>query len=124
RVYLPRHEELAAEEAPTAVAAPTVVPRGRETILVAEDEEGVRDLVQRVLRGEGYDVLTARDGAEALALCGRHGGTIDLLVTDLIMPSLGGTELVARLAPRRPGMRVLYLSGYSEDVLEEQGAPG
>ncbi|MBN9522360.1 PAS domain S-box protein [bacterium] len=118
-VYLP-----AADEAPgsrVGVALPDRAPGGRETVLLVEDEEAVRELAARVLRTKGYHVVEAADGAAALATAARHPGPIDLLVTDVVMPRLGGRELAARLAETRPGLRVLYLSGYTDDAVVRHG---
>lgn len=110
-VYLPRVEEAAA--APTPVPKPTPpVLRGSETILVVEDETGVRDVIGHALRQEGYTVLEAGDGAEAVALGERHGGPIALLLCDLVLPKISAPQLVARLSGLYPEMKVLYLSGY------------
>jgi len=121
RVYLPRHEVLTPIEAAAAPAHPTTTTDGRETILVVEDEDAVRALFQQVLRGAGYDVLSARDGLEALSLCSRHPETIDLVLTDLVMPFMSGAELATRLSKLRPGMRTLYVSGFTEDALAIHG---
>jgi PAS domain S-box-containing protein len=84
------------------------------TVLLAEDEPALRAVARRALENHGYRVLEAGDGEEALALCARHDGTIDLLLTDVVMPRLGGPELAARVRPTRPELKVLYTSGYTE----------
>jgi len=105
------------------VARPTppstrVVTRGRGTILIAEDSEGVLALAERILRGEGYDVLTARDGVEALDVARHHVGDIDLLLTDVMMPRMNGGELARAFAAERPAAVVAMMSGYmDEDAL-------
>jgi PAS domain S-box-containing protein len=114
-IYFP-HADAPPDAAVTPIAS-VDVPGGRETILVVEDEEAVRSLTCQVLRTRGYRVLEARHGAEALDVVARHPAAIDLLLTDLVMPQLGGRELVAKLAPTRPGLRVLYVSGYSDQIL-------
>lgn len=92
----------------------------RLTILVTEDEEGIRDLVQATLEECGYTVLLACDGREALECARRHPGPIDLLLTDRVMPRLGGKELAQRLRRQRPALKVLYITGYcSPDDTEE-----
>ncbi|MET0494872.1 MAG: response regulator [Actinoplanes sp.] len=91
--------------------------RNHETILLAEDEDGLRLLTERILTRQGYTVITARDGAEALELAGRHPGTIDLLVTDVIMPQMNGHDLALKMQALRPTMAVLYVSGYAEPLL-------
>jgi two-component system cell cycle sensor histidine kinase/response regulator CckA len=115
-VYLPRVEEPA-----TAVEKPPsgAVPTGTETVLLVEDEEPVREVARRALRAQGYRVLEAADGLEALEIADVHRGAIDLLVADVVMPRLGGIELARRLRRARPNLRVLHVSGYVEPVLRE-----
>jgi two-component system cell cycle sensor histidine kinase/response regulator CckA len=84
-----------------------------ETVLLVEDEESVRSLVQEFMEEQGYKVLSARDGIEGLEVAGEYDGKIDLLITDVIMPKLGGLELAEKLRGERPGMLVQYMSGYS-----------
>jgi DNA-binding response OmpR family regulator len=98
-----------------------VLYNGSETILLAEDEDIVRDLVMKVLRAGGYKVLPARDGMEAIRIGDSHKGTIHLLVTDVVMPRMSGRELVGRILPARPQMKVLYMSGYTEDAIIHHG---
>ncbi|MDQ3224642.1 MAG: response regulator, partial [Gemmatimonadota bacterium] len=88
--------------------------RGSETILLVEDEPAVRNVAIRVLMNQGYFVLAACNGEEALALAEKVGGVIDLVLTDVVMPDVGGPELVACLLDRWPGMRAVYMSGYAE----------
>ena len=90
-------------------------------ILLVEDEPSVRRHLQRALEGEGYRVRAVADAAHALALAERPGEGIDLLVTDVVMPGMSGPALAARLAAQRPGLRILYVSGYVEDVLAPRG---
>jgi PAS domain S-box-containing protein len=92
-----------------------------ETILVAEDETAVRALTCRILRKRGYHVLEARDGNEAVEVANSYHGTINLLVTDVIMPNVGGRELSERLARMRPQVKVLFMSGYTDDQLLQRG---
>ena len=94
--------------------------RQAETILVVEDEDGVRDMVAEILRLAGYNVLEARNGAEALEVVGGFPGPIHVLVTDVIMPVMNGRELAKRLVVLRPGLKVLYVSGYVADVLARE----
>jgi len=114
RVYLPRAPE--AEPAAAVIAA----PRGTETVLVVEDEEHVRGLAERVLSDHGYRVLTAGDGHEAIRRAAEAGRRVELVVTDIVMPGMGGVEAARILAANHPGLRVLYISGYPElsDVLQ------
>jgi CheY-like chemotaxis protein len=88
-----------------------------ETILLVEDQPEVRRLAARVLRGRGYDVLEAAGGEEALALSTAHRGRLHLLVTDVVMPGMKGPEVARRLTAARPGLPVLYVSGYADEVL-------
>jgi PAS domain S-box-containing protein len=118
RVYLPRVDERPA--ATEAVVQPTR-RRGGGTILIAEDEQQVRELTCRLLRQAGYAVLAAADGEEALQIARGHSGPIDLLLTDVIMPRLSGDELAARLLVSRPGVPVLFVSGYANETLGIDG---
>jgi two-component system, cell cycle sensor histidine kinase and response regulator CckA len=117
-VYLPRIDARATPER----AAPREQPQpgGHETVLFVEDEVAVRDLVQRVLSNGGYTVLAAGDGAEALGVVEAHAGPIHLVVTDVIMPGMGGPELAARVRARHPAVRLIYVSGYTADQLHAQ----
>jgi PAS domain S-box-containing protein len=120
RIFLPRVD---AAVRPADPAAPAPAPGGRETVLFVEDAEVLRDLLQRVLAQGGYHVLAAADGLDALARVEAHAGPIDLVVTDVIMPGLSGPEFAARLRERRPGIRVLYVSGHAADALGEGPQP-
>ena len=119
-IYLPVVEKLAAggELHPTLLA-PT--PGGTETILVVEDEISVRRLGAEFLASSGYSVLEAQDGGEALQECEQHRGPIHLLMTDLVMPGMSGWELAMRLAGQRPEMKVIYVSGYTDDTIVPHG---
>jgi two-component system cell cycle sensor histidine kinase/response regulator CckA len=105
---------------PPAAAAPRAARAATATILLAEDEPALRRLA-RIILEERYDVIEARNGREAFELAERHSGSIDLLLTDIVMPELSGPELVTRLAPLRPEMRVLYMSGYTDRRLAGRG---
>lgn len=118
-IYLPRVEEPACAEI-TDTESPGAF-EGTETVLVAEDEPGVRSLVRASLRLKGYTVLEAGNGTEALALAERHSGPIHLLLTDVIMPQMNGRELSERLKARRPGLKVLFMSGYTDDAVLRHG---
>ena len=94
---------------------------GSETILVVEDEEGVRTLVCAVLRASGYNVIEASNGGEALSICERHQEAVHLMVTDVVMPGMSGRELSGKLGLLRPQMKVLYLSGYTSNAIVHHG---
>jgi CheY-like chemotaxis protein len=96
--------------------------KGHETVLLVDDTDALREMMQRVLAGFGYQVLVARDGAEALSVSEEHHGQIDLLISDVVMPGIGGPELAIRLRMRRPTIRVLLMSGYDEHSLGAGGA--
>jgi PAS domain S-box-containing protein len=114
KIYLPR---VAAATPVAAQPTSTEVPRGTETILLAEDADDLRDLIREALETHGYTVLAARHGGEALQLAGRHPAPIHLLVTDAVMPQMGGSELAERLRSERPGVKILYLSGHIDDPI-------
>jgi len=124
RIYLPRDKgaPVRLEERPATRAT---ARRGSETLLVVEDEEGVRELMQAWLESHGYRVLVAGNGVEALAACEAYDGQIDLVVADMVMPAMGGPALARKLKPLRPGLRVMFISGYADatpgdrDVLDE-----
>jgi PAS domain S-box-containing protein len=113
-------EESASENVPSLAAA----PKGTETVLVVEDQDGIRDIVRESLRRNGYNVLIAVDGNQALEMANAYPDPIHLLVTDLVMPNIGGRELAQRLTPLRPRMKVLFMSGYSEHSALEIEAAG
>ncbi|HZV89457.1 MAG TPA: PAS domain S-box protein [Candidatus Binatus sp.] len=119
KVYLPRvagqvHSKPEAVEIPAA-------GKGSETILLVEDEEAVRELASRILSAKGYSVVAAKSTKEAEQFSERHGGEIHLLLTDIIMPGTSGRELARRITGRHPRTRVLYMSGYTDNVLEQGG---
>jgi two-component system, cell cycle sensor histidine kinase and response regulator CckA len=118
KVYLPRVDEE------VDVLRPAVAPtslRGSETILLVEDEEQVRVIALNILRRQGYEVIPAQNAGEALLICERHPGAIDLLLTDVVMPQMSGPELAKRLAATRPEMKVLCMSGYTDDSIVRHG---
>ena len=114
KVYLPRIDQPAAAEMDAPVAPAT---RGSETILLVEDEEQVRNLVRHTLRREGYKVLDAPSAAEARRIAGAHKGPIHLMITDVVMPKEGGRDLAASLMHDRPALKVLFMSGYTDQAV-------
>jgi len=119
KIYFPSVSEAAMPAKLPDSASPKIC--GLETILLAEDEAGVRSLLGRVLQRNGYTVLEAENGTEALQWCARHPGAIHLLVTDLVMPRMSGRELAERITQIRPDLKVLYMSGYTDDAIIRQG---
>jgi two-component system, cell cycle sensor histidine kinase and response regulator CckA len=111
-IYLPQVTETLSKA--DVEAKPAAIPRGSETILVVEDEPDVRDLACEFLKVSGYSVLEARNGLEAVELLARHSGTIHLVLSDMVMPKMGGAELAERLRTIRPDTKVVLMSGYSE----------
>jgi signal transduction histidine kinase len=120
RIYLPATDDVA--EAGKVEAAPPSADRGTETLLLVEDNEAVRSLAARALHRRGYKVFEARSGEEALKLTETHGLRPDLLITDVIMPGLSGPNLAARLTHAQPRLRVLYVSGSTDDANADHGA--
>jgi len=118
-VFLPQAEEAPVAGEPERPVGDAM--HGVETVLLVEDEEAVRSMVRDALEGRGYRVLVARNGIEALDLAGRYAETIDLLVTDVVMPHMNGGELAARLERIKPGLRVLFVSGYTDDAIIRHG---
>ncbi len=119
KVYLPRVEQ--AGEPLAAPPPPARARGGTETILLAEDEAAVRNLARRVLEKQGYTLLLAATGRDGVQLAQQHAGPIDLLVTDVVMPEMGGRELAQRLTALQPDLKVLYLSGYTDDAIVHHG---
>jgi len=120
KVYFPCLSAEAELIATTAEHA-AITPRGTETVLLAEDDEALRALGERVLSAFGYNVLVARTGAEALRIVAEHKGRIDLVATDVVMPEMNGSQLVAKVLKARPGIRVLFMSGYTDDEVVRRG---
>ena len=118
KVYFPSVTESAADE----VAEPEApVVRGHETVLLVEDEAMLRRAAREILELQGYQVLCAADGHEAAQAAGRHPGPIHLLLTDVVMPEMSGPAVAARLATSRPDMKVLYMSGYTDNAIVQHG---
>ncbi len=118
-VYLPRVEARA--ERVRRKLPQSQSRRGSETVLLVEDEKMVRALASQILQDHGYTVLSAHDPSEALKLLERHGDSISLLLTDVVLPQMSGRDLAQRVRETRPGVRVLYMSGYMHDTMYEQG---
>ena len=114
-IYLPRVKE-AATEAPRMRSA-----KGSETILLVDDEEGVRKLVVAVLKSNGYDVMEAANGVSALAAYEKNGHKVDMVLTDVVMPQMNGFELGQQLTDRAPGVKILYMSGYRDNAIGGSG---
>jgi CheY-like chemotaxis protein len=119
KIYLPRHSE-AAEALPAALGRKADAGRG-ETILVVEDEAAVLKLACAILEGLGYTVLAAAGTAEAITLAEAHGAKIHLLITDVVMPEMNGRDLAARLQKLYPDLKVLFMSGYTANVIAHHG---
>jgi CheY-like chemotaxis protein len=119
KIYLPRVDEPLEEIKGKEVIEE--VPRGNETVLVVEDEEEVRKLVVRVLQKQGYRVLDAPNAGIALLICEQHVGPIHLLFTDVVMPKMSGRELAERLGSLHPEIKVLYMSGYTDNAIVHHG---
>jgi CheY-like chemotaxis protein len=118
KVYLPRVE---AEVYVPGETLPPVTLRGHETILLVEDEEQVRVVAHGILKRNGYHVIVAQNAGEALLLCEKHPGIIHMLLTDVVMPQMSGAELARRIAKIRPEMKVLCMSGYTDDSIVRHG---
>jgi CheY-like chemotaxis protein len=122
-VYLARAAVRAAERRQTEPASPTS-RSGTETVLIVDDEAALRAVAARILGRSGYRVLTAGSGGEALQLVERHDGPIDLLLSDVVMPGMSGPQLGERLRQRDPGLKLLFTSGYTDDVALRHGLGG
>jgi CheY-like chemotaxis protein len=121
KILLPAIAVLAGQEEHSR-EGPAEEPNGySEVILLVEDEEQVRKLASRILQSRGYVVLEAQDGREGLSVCATHQGKIDLLLSDVVMPELGGRELAERIVKMRPDIRVLFISGHTPDVILKEG---
>jgi two-component system cell cycle sensor histidine kinase/response regulator CckA len=128
KIYLPLAEAAARRSTTQSMRIPpsTETLRGTETILLVEDDESVRSLERTILRRHGYTVIEAANGGEALLICEKQEGPIDLLLTDVVMPRMSGRELADRLAVIRPDLKVLFVSGYTDGAIAQHGvlAPG
>ena len=120
-LYLPASYQPVDTSGQVASASASASASAGQTILVAEDEDGLRDVITRMLTGAGYHVLAASNGQEALAMAGRHDDVIHALLTDVVMPAMNGGDVARQLRQARPGACVLYMSGYAAPVMTEQG---
>jgi CheY-like chemotaxis protein len=120
KIYLPSTEAKAAE---AAEQEPAAALRGSETILVLEDEARVRKLVCEVLAARGYHVLEAVRGEEAIRMATEHQGRIHLLLTDVVMPEMSGPQALEQIRARQPNMKVLFMSGYTDEAMVHHGIP-
>jgi PAS domain S-box-containing protein len=121
KIYMPRVSEAMEAMPANASAVPVMPLRGIDTILLVEDEANLRELTAQYLQNQGYTVLEAADGAAAIKICTGYTGPIHLLLTDVIMPGMNGRELAQRVSTIRPGTKVLYMSGYTENVIGHDG---
>jgi CheY-like chemotaxis protein len=118
-MHLPRTEAAVSDRRETARSSADL--RGAETVLVVEDQDSVRKLAVQILSHCGYRILEAAQGDEALLMAARHAGPIHLMLTDVVMPRMTGRDLAEQLSATRPAMKVLYMSGYAEDVIASRG---
>jgi PAS domain S-box-containing protein len=119
RIYLPKVLDPAGQ--PGVAKQPQVATGGSETVLLVEDEESVRELVRETLKSKGYSVMEAPDGIQGMKVAESFNGKIDILITDVAMPGMSGHELAKRVAASRPGIKILFLSGYTEDAIIHEG---
>jgi CheY-like chemotaxis protein len=120
RLYLPRHINEDADRKP-AKDGPDLMPRGSETILVVEDDPAILKMARKMLKSLGYTVLTADHPHAALQVAVDYAGRIHLLITDVILPKMNGHELASRLSADKPELNILYMSGYTANVIADQG---
>ncbi|MGB9244894.1 MAG: PAS domain S-box protein [Candidatus Acidiferrales bacterium] len=121
KIYLPRIEETAVPAGRDGKSETQIPERGSETILLVEDEKGVRELAREYLASSGYTVIEAEDGHTALELAAMHVGPIHLLLTDVVMPGISGRELAERVSQIRPGIKIIYMSGYTDQAVVHHG---
>lgn len=119
KIYLPRADGVV--ESDESRETPAELPQGRETVMLAEDEEQVRRMIREILEMNGYRVLEASSGKEALSIYKQYGEQIDLILTDAVMPQMSGRELAQSLETLNPGIKVLYMSGYTDDAIVRHG---
>jgi CheY-like chemotaxis protein len=119
KVYLPRRDD-AVVSTPVIATEPASL-NGTETVLVVEDAPPLRTMIRRALEGRGYTVLEAADGREALTVAAEHAGPLDLVLTDVVMPEVSGRQLAEALVRQRPDLRLLFMSGYTDDSVLRHG---
>ena len=119
RIYLPKVTDPAGQAG--VVKHPQAPIGGSETVLLVEDEESVRELVRETLKSKGYVVMEAADGVSGMKVAESHKGKIDILITDVVMPGMSGRELAQRITAVRQTIKVLFLSGYTEDAIIHEG---
>ncbi len=119
KIYLPRVDDV--DESEVAGDELGFAQRGSETILLVEDEDMVRELSKEILQEYGYAVITAQNGHEGLRICQEFQGNIDLMITDVVMPKMSGRQLAESIGSSRPGTRVLYMSGFTDDAVVRHG---
>lgn len=119
KVYFPK--VTGTTEVSHSIRPPAESARGHETILLVEDDDQVRELARLVLRNDGYVVLEAQNGGEALLICEQHEAKIHLLLTDVVLPRMSGRQLAERIAPARPEMKILFMSGYTDEAILQHG---
>ena len=119
KIYFPSISQTASSESIESTEERTI--HGKETVLIVEDDEMVRKLSSRTLKKFGYAILEARNGLKALDLCKEYKGQIDLVLTDVIMPEMGGPELVKQLSEQYPHIKVVYMSGYTDNAISHHG---
>ena len=119
KVYLPRNADVLSGSMPAPQPRSSLA--GSETVLFVDDDSAIRQLGARVLRASGYKVIEARGGEDALHMLQEYGGTIDVLVTDVVMPGMSGRELAKQVASRQPGLKTIFISGYTDNVIAHHG---
>ncbi len=124
KIYLPQIEDEVPISTRNNDTDTRNLPKGSEVVLLVEDEAGVRELAREYLHMSGYNVLVAEDGHTALELAAMHAGKIDLLMTDVVMPGVGGRELAERVGKLRPEIKILYMSGYTDQAITQHGVLG
>jgi CheY-like chemotaxis protein len=118
-IYFPSCKDM--ETLPESKTSPHKLPQGSETILLVEDEDTVRTLTHSILEERGYTVVEAKNGNEALMICKEHSGNFHLMITDIIMPGMNGNKLVQEVTRLYPNIKILYISGYSDDIVVQYG---